>query len=95
MEDGVPREIVSFARVNLPVLPPHPPAAFDVATNAQAGDGRVTIEATVTYRPSDVLGFWVPWEMRETYTTAGERVLGKARYDNFRRFQVSTSVEVK
>ena len=57
--------------------------------------GRFTMETTVTYRQSDVLDLLVPFEMQEVYTTAAERILGKATYQNFRRFQVSTSEQIK
>lgn len=41
LEDGRPRAIVSFTRVDLPVLRPHLPLARDVATNTEAQDGRL------------------------------------------------------
>ncbi len=40
-EDDRPRAIVSFARVALPVLRPHPPLARDIATNTGTLEGRL------------------------------------------------------
>ena len=41
LEDGAPKDIVSFAQVDLPVGPVRTPAANDVATNLGAGRGRL------------------------------------------------------
>ncbi len=43
---------------------------------------------TVTYRPDQTLGFWVPAEMEEKYDEGAKRqghsITGKAKYSNFR-----------
>ena len=44
-ENGVAKEIASFARVALPVPPPQPPATADVATNAGVDEGRAGLPA--------------------------------------------------
>jgi hypothetical protein len=59
-----------------------------------AGAG-VSTETTVVYTFNGHVGMLVPSEMRERYTTGGERVLGLAKYSNFRRFQVTTSEQIK
>jgi VWFA-related protein len=41
LEDGKPRELVSFARVDLPVPPASGPRLLDVSTNERAEDGRL------------------------------------------------------
>lgn len=60
---------------------------------ARANAGQV--EYVVRYRRDDKLGLWLPVEMKETYS-AKARVLtvGVARYQNFRRFQVTTDTRV-
>jgi VWFA-related protein len=40
-EDGRPRDIIEFTRVNLPIPPARPPGARDVGTNVGTADGRV------------------------------------------------------
>jgi VWFA-related protein len=40
-DEGQRQEIVFFSAVSIPVLPPHVPVLRDVATNAQAEDGRL------------------------------------------------------
>jgi len=59
-----------------------------------AGAG-VSTETIVVYAFSGHAGILVPSEMQERYTTGGERVLGLAKYSNFRRFQVTTSERIK
>jgi len=68
-----------------------------VKTYLRAADEKasLTLEATVTYRRSDVLGLWVPAEMRETYRLRGYSTEGRASYSNFRSFQVKTQQEIK
>ena len=52
-------------------------------------------EVLVSYRQNDKLGeIWVPAEMRETATTADAKLECVARYSNFRRFQVTTDVQI-
>jgi hypothetical protein len=63
----------------------------------------VVLETTVTYKPDQVLGIWVPAEMRESYSyslggptsAAAGTITGKATYSNFRRFAVTTEEKVK
>jgi VWFA-related protein len=55
----------------------------------------VILESTVTYRPNDVLGIWVPAEMTETYRLGTTTIVGRATYSNFRRFVVTTEEKVK
>ena len=58
-------------------------------------DGLFTMETTVVFRISDKLGISVPAEMREYYSTAKEKIFGKATYGNFRRFQVKTEETIR
>ena len=48
----------------------------------------------VSYESEPLLGFRVPIEMRERYTTRNERIDGVARYGRFRQFQVSTTEDI-
>ena len=54
----------------------------------------------VRYSRDQKLGLWVPAEMKETYKvpdqvgTLGTVLECTARYKNFRRFQVSTDIQV-
>jgi VWFA-related protein len=66
-------------------------------TYLRAADAKISLslEATVTYKRSDVLGLWVPSEMRETYRLRGYSIEGRAFYSNFRSFQVKTQQEIK
>ncbi len=63
-------------------------------TKVRASVGALTMETTVTYRRSDTLGIWAPAEMEESYNQPSETIEGKAVYLNFRRFQVSTDVNI-
>lgn len=63
-----------------------------------------TVSIVVRYARDPKMGLWVPAEMKETYTVAnlagvlgveGRAILtGTARYSNFRRFQVTTDMQV-
>jgi hypothetical protein len=66
-------------------------------TYLRAADTKISLslEATVTYKRSDVLGLWVPSEMHETYRLRGYSIEGRASYSNFRSFQVKTQQEIK
>jgi len=68
-----------------------------VKTYLRAADDKasLSLEATVTYKRSDTLGLWVPSEMVETYRLRGYSIEGRARYSNFRSFQVKTQQEIK
>ena len=45
---------------------------------------------TVSFRPDQNVGAWVPLEMRERYDNSwGEVTTGHARYSNYRRFRTS------
>jgi len=64
-------------------------------TQFETTDGIFRMLSAVVYRPDEALGLWVPGEMRETYTSAAERIYGKATYANFRRFQVKTDTAIR
>jgi VWFA-related protein len=49
---------------------------------------------TVTYKPADSAGIWVPAEMYEVYRQPGYEVNGRASYSNFRSFNVTTDVKI-
>jgi hypothetical protein len=66
-----------------------------VKTILRTDDRNLKMAITVLYRGSDELGLWVPSEMRERYEREGETLTAVARYSNFRRFQVSTSEDIK
>ena len=63
-----------------------------------------TVSIVVRYARDPKMGLWVPAEMKETYTVANlagvlgveDRAIltGTARYSNFRRFQVTTDMQV-
>jgi VWFA-related protein len=54
-----------------------------------------SVDILVLYRQSDKLGeIFVPAEMRETATTAEAKLECVAQYTNFRRFQVTTDVQI-
>jgi hypothetical protein len=68
-------------------------------TGLDAVDTTVEAHITVTYRPDDALGFWVPAQMDERYrgrsgSVVTTEVVGKATYSKFRRFQVTTSEDL-
>lgn len=48
----------------------------------------------VSYESEPLLGFRVPIEMRERYTSRNERIEGVARYSHFRQFQVHTNEDI-
>lgn len=67
-------------------------------TELTADDGKISAVIDVRYRPQPAMdGAMMPAEMRETYTQnfwgAGPDVLGRATYDHFRTFQVTTSTD--
>ncbi len=64
-------------------------------TRVATTDSIFRMEATVTYRRDDRLDLWVPAEMTETYRQRSETVTCTARYSNFRRFQVTTTEQIK
>ena len=54
-----------------------------------------SVEILVTYRPNEKLGdLWVPAEMREVSTTSDWKLECVGQYSNFRRFQVTTDVQI-
>jgi VWFA-related protein len=71
-----------------------------VETVLRVANRATSTEIVATFRRSPDLGMWVPSEMRETHRTtrlpasSRESVLlqGRAKYENFRRFQVHTDV---
>jgi hypothetical protein len=56
---------------------------------------RSEMTTTVSYKPAQNLGLWVPAEMSEKYNTPTEEIDGRAVYKNFRSFNVTTNVEIK
>ena len=64
-------------------------------TRVRAEDGRVSMEATVTFRRNEELGVWTPAEMVESYRKPNEQISGSAVYRNFRRFKVTTEERIK
>jgi hypothetical protein len=55
----------------------------------------VEMDATVTYKPNEALGLWVPATMRESYDYVVGSITGVATYSHFRRFQVLIDEQVK
>jgi hypothetical protein len=53
------------------------------------------METVVDYAPSDTLAIWVPATMTEKYVRGSEVITGVAKYENFRRFQVTTEETIK
>ncbi len=49
----------------------------------------------VVFREEPKLGLWVPSRMDERRETGPETMEGRATYTNYRRFQVSTAIEIK
>ncbi len=66
-----------------------------VKTRVSITDGIFWMETTVTYRRDERLDLWVPAEMTETYRQRQETITCTARYSNFRRFQVTTTEQIK
>lgn len=67
-------------------------------TELTADDGTITAVIDVRYRSEpSVAGAMMPSEMRESYSynfNGPSGVIGRATYDNFRTFQVTTSTDV-
>ncbi len=64
-------------------------------TSLRLDAGGSSVEILVSYRQNEKLGdVWVPSEMRETATTPEAKLECVAQYSNFRRFQVTTDVQV-
>jgi hypothetical protein len=72
-----------------------PATGHIVKTTVRNTVGFYSAETTVVFRPFDESGLLAPWEMRESYTSAGERIYGTATYTNFRRFQVKTETIIR
>ena len=49
----------------------------------------------VTFHADERLGLWVPAEMKERRQDDGGLLEAKATYSNVRRFQVSTTIDIK
>jgi len=49
----------------------------------------------VTFRADERLGLWVPAEMKERRQDDAGLLEGRATYSNVRRFQVSTTIDIK
>jgi VWFA-related protein len=56
--------------------------------------GTNAMTTTVVYKPSARLGLWLPAQMDERSTKAGEQLEGHAVYTNFRAFKVTTDVTI-
>ena len=73
-----------------------------VETVLRVADRATSTEIVARFRLNPDLGVWVPSEMSETYRTTRlaasrpESVIlqGKAKYSNFRRFQVLTDAVI-
>jgi hypothetical protein len=64
------------------------------ATRLEVGLARTDVHARIDVRfgRDPTLQLWLPTEMRDEYSApSGERVEGKARYRNFKRFEVEAS----
>jgi hypothetical protein len=59
-------------------------------TRVHVDVGGYQFDSTVTYRRSETLGIWVPFEMRELYRGGGPDIYGRAVYKDFRLFLVTT-----
>jgi hypothetical protein len=100
VETATPTLIQTYDRSNVPARGTFwidPATGGVLKTTLQTGS-RTSIEMTITvvYRPNEGLGLLVPAEMREQFATRlGVLLEGRATYGNFRRFQVSTSEQVK
>ena len=73
------------------------PTGRVLRTELIAEDLTVRGKIDVTYRLEPGLGFLVPAEMREEYSTRGRstRILGRATYGKFKRFSVTTEETLK
>ncbi len=58
--------------------------------------GGLDAQITVTYRPDDIAGLWVPDRMEEHYSQKNDQseIRGTAVYSRYRRFQITTSDEL-
>jgi hypothetical protein len=65
-------------------------------TELRASDSDVEAQITVSYRPDEQAGLWVPERMEEQYKQKADRseIRGIAVYSRFRRFQITTSDEL-
>ena len=66
-------------------------------TELLASDSAINARIEVTYRPEASAGLWVPARMEELYEQRGDRseIRGVATYTRFRKFQVSTTEDLK
>jgi hypothetical protein len=64
-------------------------------TVLRTDDGNLASEITVTYRPDERMGVWVPARMKEMYKGVSQRIEGTATYAKFRRFKVETIETIK
>jgi hypothetical protein len=65
-------------------------------TELRASSDGLDARITVTYRPDDQAGLWVPDRMEEHYDQKNDRseITGTAVYTRYRRFQITTSDEL-
>ncbi len=84
-------------------LPVHGKFWVDPATGVilktilAASDSYLGTTITVTYREDATVGIWVPVQMEESYQVKGDAryITGVAKYDKYRRFQVSTDEAIR
>jgi hypothetical protein len=59
-------------------------------------DGSTVADLTTTFEANDAVGLWVPTVFDERYTARrnnrDELITSKARYTNYRRFEVAGSL---
>ena len=74
-----------------------PATGVILKTTLAAADGFLATTITVTYRAEATIGIWVPAQMEESYRATNDTryITGLARYDKYRRFQVSTDEAIR
>jgi hypothetical protein len=74
-----------------------PATGVILKTTLAAADGFLATTITVTYREDATTGIWVPAQMEESYraTNDARYMTGLAKYDKYRRFQVSTDEAIR
>jgi hypothetical protein len=66
-----------------------------VQTELRIGGRSAPISIITVYRFDEALGINVPVEMRDWYPDGAGEIRGVASYGRFRRFQVTTTEELK
>jgi hypothetical protein len=74
-----------------------PATGVILKTTLLASDLYIATTITVTYREDETVGIWVPAQMEESYHMKGDArsITGFAKYDKYRRFQVSTDETIR